>query len=334
MGSRGAPGSGSLGHFHGPVKNHSLHAGVLRALLDDTCVDFLEKPGNRGGNGGMDFEESLGDGFDSLYVSQSRASKYIDVIQGAAIDVGERKERERDVLCGIEAEIVANIGDVGAKIRVREHDALGLAGGAGSVDERSELARQNLRGPQTVGGDIRCARAGNKSFVAEAIAGDFRATVGDNDLLHLGKAGADGEKLLQLGRADYEDDLGAAVFQDVGHAVGRFVEVNRHGDGAGTVDGEIGGMPLGAIGGKEPYTVTGLYAEFDECGRKASDAAEKFLGRDRLPAAVPANHLRARVRKIVDGIQEARGKCSVVHGLRATVPYRIWQRNGAPDCRF
>src|SRR5713226_10626251 len=99
MGSRGAPGSGSLGHFYGPVKNHSLHAGVLRALLDDTCVDFLEETRDGGGDGGMDFEESLGDGFDSLDVGQSCALKDIDVIERAAIDVGEWKERERDVLC-------------------------------------------------------------------------------------------------------------------------------------------------------------------------------------------------------------------------------------------
>ncbi len=106
-------------------------------------------------------------------------------------------------------------------------------------------------------------------------------------------------------RADNEDDLGAAMFEDVGHAVGRFVEVNRHGDGAGAVDGEIGGMPLGAVGGKETHAVAGLHAEFNKGGRQAGDAAEKFLRRDGLPAAVPADHLGARVRQIVDGVQEA-----------------------------
>ncbi len=115
---------------------------------------------------------------------------------------------------------------------MREHDALGFAGGAGSVDEGGELARKNLRNAHAVGGDVRRARAGNKCFVAQTFAGNVGTTVRDNNLLQLGKIGAGGEQLLQLGRAHDEDDLGAAVFQDVGHAVGRFVEVDRHGDGA------------------------------------------------------------------------------------------------------
>jgi len=39
-------------------------------------------------------------------------------------------------------------------------------------------------------------------------------------------------------------------------------------------------MPFGAVGGKETYAVAGLYAEFNKGGRQASDATEKFLGRD------------------------------------------------------
>src|SRR6266581_5047579 len=304
-GSGGAPGCGTMGHVHGPIKNHSLHTGVFRALLDEARVDFFKEPGYRGGNRGADLEESLCDGIDGFDIGKGSALKEIDVVARAAVNVGERKERERDVLGGVEAEVVANVGDVGAKIAVREHHAFRLAGGAGSVDERSELAGKNLRSARTVGGNVRCARAGDKSFVAEAIAGDIGATVGDNNLLQLGKAGADSEKLLQLGRADNEDDLGSAVFQDVRHAVGRFVEINGHGDGASAVDGEVGGMPLGAVGGKETDAVAGLHAEFHESGGKASDAAEKFLGPDGFPAAVAANHLGARVRKIIDGVQEA-----------------------------
>ena len=95
------------------------------------------------------------------------------------------------------------------------------------------------------------------------------------------------------------------MFQDVGHAIGRFVEVHRHGDGAGAVDGEVRGMPLRAIGGKEPDAVAGLHAKFHESGGEASDAAEKFLRPNGFPAPVAAKHLGARVRKIVDGVQEA-----------------------------
>src|SRR5882762_9590259 len=64
-------------------------------------------------------------------------------------------------------------------------------------------------------------------------------------------------------------------------------------------------MPFGAIGGEETDAVAGLYAEFNKGSRQAGDAAEKFLRGDGLPAAVPANHLRARVRKIINGVREA-----------------------------
>ncbi len=89
-GSRGAPGSRSLGHVHGPVKNHSLRAGGFRALLDEARVDFFEEARYRGDDRGMDFEEGLGDGINGLDVSESSALKDVDVVERAAIDVGER----------------------------------------------------------------------------------------------------------------------------------------------------------------------------------------------------------------------------------------------------
>jgi len=274
-------------------------------LLDEAGINFLEEPGNGSGNRGANLEERLCDGIDGLNVGQSGTAKDIDVIQGAAIDVGERKERKRDVRGWIEMEVVADVVDVGTKIHVREHDALRLAGGAGRVDERSELAGKNLRSAHAVGGNVRGAGVGNKSFVTETFAGDVDATVSDDNLLEFGKVGANGEKLLQLWRANNENDLGAAMLEDIGHAVRGFVEVHRNGDGAGAVDGEIGGMPFGAIGGKKADTVTGFHAEFDESGGEAGDAVEKFLGRDGFPTAVATNHLCARVRQIIDGVHEA-----------------------------
>jgi len=64
-------------------------------------------------------------------------------------------------------------------------------------------------------------------------------------------------------------------------------------------------MPLRAIGGKKTDAIAGLHAEFNERGGEASDAAEKLLGRDGFPFPVSANHLGARIREIVDGVQEA-----------------------------
>src|SRR5256885_12443679 len=48
------------------------------------------------------------------------------------------------------------------------------------------------------------------------------------------------------------------------HAVGRLVKIDRNGDSAGADDGEIGGMPFGAIGGEKGDAVPWLYAEFQD----------------------------------------------------------------------
>ncbi len=68
-----------------------------------------------------------------------------DVIHGAAVNVGEREERERAVEAGIHVGGDARIGDVGADVGVREHHTFGLTGGPGGVDgQSSELAGEEL----------------------------------------------------------------------------------------------------------------------------------------------------------------------------------------------
>src|SRR5207244_12311506 len=105
--------------------------------------------------------------------------------------------------------------------------------------------------------------------VAKSLGRNVSAAVGKDDLFKFMEAGADGEKLLQLESANNENDFCAAMFEDVGHAVRRFVEVNGDGDGAGTIDGEVSGMPLRTVGGKEADAVAGLHAKFDEGGGRA-----------------------------------------------------------------
>ena len=113
--------------------------------------------------------------------------------------------------------------------------------------------------------------------------------------------------------AGYEDDLRAAVVEDVGHAVGGFVEVDGDGDAAGAADGEIGSVPFGAVGGEEADAVAGFYAELDEGVGEACYAAEEFLGGDGFPAGGATEHLGARRGVLFDGVEEARGKGAVGH---------------------
>src|SRR6266403_2615521 len=323
MCSGGPPRRGTLRNFHRPIKYFSLDAGVPGALLDQARVNFFEEARDGGGNRGTNLEKRLGDGINRFDVGESGALEDVDVVEGAAIDVGERQERKRDVTLGIQAEVVAQIGNVRAEIAVRKHDALGLAGGARGVDDGGELTRKNSRGALAVSGNIRCARAGDEGFVAQAFGGNFRTGISDDDLFELGKVLANGKKLLQLCRTGDEDNFRATMLQDVGHPVRGLVEVDGNGNASGTGYGKVRGVPFGPIRGEKTDAIAGLDAEFHESSGKTGDAAEKFLRGDGVPAALAANHLCARVRQLVDDGQEARGKRAVVHGVRVTVLHGV-----------
>ena len=226
----------------------------------------------------------------------------------------KRQKRQRHIFRGIEMKNLPHVRDVRAKVRMREHHAFGFAGGAGGVNDGRQLARQDLRSALPVGGNILFATAGDERFVAEAFARNVGATIRDNDILQFGQIAAHGEQLVELRLACHECHLGAAVLQDVGHAVGGFVEINRYGNRPRAVDGQIGGVPFRAVRRQEPNAIARLYAQFHQCGRKSGHPAQELSRRNRLPFAVAARHLRARMRQMVYGIQKARGKRSVAHG--------------------
>jgi hypothetical protein len=104
---------------------------------------------------------------------------------------------------------------------------------------------------------------------------------------------ADFEEFLELFVAGDEDDLRAAVIEDVRHTVRGFVEIDGNGDAAGAADGEIGGVPFRAVGSEEADAVAGFYAEFDEGIGQAGYAAKEFLGGDGFPTVGATEHLGA-----------------------------------------
>jgi len=131
---------GFAGGLHGEIENFALGAGGFASLLHQAGVDFSKKRGTAARTVGVDFEESLGDVFDDLHIGYGAAVKNINVIEHAAVDVGEGEKRHGNIFIGAEIEFVTGIRDVGAEIGVGEHDALGLTGGAGGVDKGGELA--------------------------------------------------------------------------------------------------------------------------------------------------------------------------------------------------
>src|SRR5260370_181720 len=77
-----------------------------------------------------------------------------------------------------------------------------------------------------------------------------------------------------------EDEGGAGRMEDAGKAVRRRVEINGKGDAAGAVEGEIGGVSLGGIGGEEGYGIAGLDRQLARRGGETRFAAEQLGGRD------------------------------------------------------
>src|SRR6266404_2997390 len=269
----GTPGSGAPGDVDRPIKQGALDSGGFASLLHQLRVNLFEETRHRGDNRWTDFEQSLRDKVDGFDVGDAHAIEEVDVIQHAAVDVGERQERQSDVGGGLEIEGGAGVRYVGRHIVVREHHAFRLAGGAGGVDDGAQLAGEHLRGAHAVGGYFGAARGGDQRFVAQAFSGHVSAGVSDDDVFEFGQLCAAGQELLQLVRASHDNHARAGMLEDVGHAVRRFVEINGDGDAAGAVDGEIGGVPLRAIGGEKAHTVAWLDAQLDQRHRKAGDAA-------------------------------------------------------------
>jgi len=176
------------------------------------------------------------------------------------------------------------------------------------------LAREDLSGAEAVGGDFGATSGGDERFVLQALVGDVGAAFSHDDVLEFGDGGAAGEEPFELLDSGDDDYFGGRMVEDVGHPVGGFVEVDGDGDAARARDGEVGGVPLGAIGGENGHAVAGFDAEFDEGHGEACDAAEEFGGGDGMPGGIAAKELGARIRERIDGVQEARREGAVAHG--------------------
>lgn len=78
-------------------------------------------------------------------------------------------------------------------------------------------------------------------------------------MLEHGQTVANFQQAARLFRARHEYNFGFGVIQDVGHAIGRFVEINRHVHGAQSENREIGHVPFRAIGRKHADAIARSY---------------------------------------------------------------------------
>src|SRR5258708_5685451 len=110
------PGPGAFGYFHGPIKNLSLDACVLAALLHDAHINLLENTRHSTHNRGVEFEERLRHQIHDFDVGDGDPLKDVNVIQRAAVDMRERQEGKSDVYAYSKFHVTVRVGHIGAKI--------------------------------------------------------------------------------------------------------------------------------------------------------------------------------------------------------------------------
>ena len=139
-----------------------------------------------------------------------------------------------------------------------EHDALGVAGGAGGVDDGGEFVgfgEQGLPAPRLranrVGGAVSLQRLEREEIRAGQIG------VESADPFERRKLAPDRGNLGKLGGGGHEHRAGPRVLQDVVDLAGRQGRVDRHVHGAGGERREVGEGPLGPILRQNCHPVSG-----------------------------------------------------------------------------
>ncbi len=159
-----------------------------------------------------------------------------------------RKRQEGDAgVGGIEAEVDGGEVLVGGDIAVGESDALGLAGGAGGVDERGQV--MGLDGTDEGIEDGIAPGAVGIGIVKQLAHGDGALGSGrihHDDVLQLG-LGADRVQLVELLASGDDGNAAAGVAHQLRDLLAGEGGVDGHIGGADGQSGKIGDRPLPAV---------------------------------------------------------------------------------------
>ena len=117
---------------------HAFFDGRGSGFLLDGLADLLVNARDADEDRGANFLHGLRELVEVGAVGDLRSMAVHDVVERAGGDMRERKERDAGVGF-VERELGGSKVLVGGDVAVREHDALGLAGGAGGVNQRGEI---------------------------------------------------------------------------------------------------------------------------------------------------------------------------------------------------
>ena len=200
----------------------------LRYAAEDGYVALLERPQQFGGVERFDKDDAHAD--------RQRQQQV-----GHLGECVEEREDAEDCVSGADVDDAEDGNGFGFKVAVREHDALGIAGGSRSVEKGGDVVVGD-------GGGMEVAWAFRKdgAQVGEALFVAF--AIDENDL--------DGEifdgvtrerEVMPIG----EEQHGVGIEEKLADLVGMEGGVERYGCVAGGDDAEVGGHPPGMVGGEE-----------------------------------------------------------------------------------
>ena len=311
--SIGFPSHRIAGHAHGPIEKPAFQSRVFVALLHDIRVSLFEHPRHRGGKRGTHLHQRLREVVHALDVGHGNPVEQIGVGSDAFIYVRERKKAHGRIRRG-HSKRFGGCFFVRTEIVVREHDALGLARGAGRVNNRGELVRGHPRGAKAVFGHGVVTCRGGEVLIAKDIIAKIRRRGGADDVLYRRQPVAAFQQAADLHLSRDKYDLRAGMIQDICDSIGRFVEIDGHIGGAKPQNGEIRDVPFGPVGREQPHSIAGFDAELFQRVGKPRDAPQKFGRRRGLPAPVDPQHQSAVIGQPANRVQKFFRECRVGHG--------------------
>ena len=263
--------------------------GEARGLGLDGLADLLVDAGDGDEDGGLDGLHGGGKLVELGAVGEPGAVHHEGVVDVAGGDVREGEEGDAGVFVG-EAEGGGGVAQVGGHVAVGEHDALGLAGGAGGVDDGHGVAGTGAGDERVEGGVGGLEGRGGGHEVGEGVDGEGGGGDGCGGGVHDDDVAEGGEnagelELCELVAGGEDEDLGGGVAEHVADLVGGEGGVEGDVDGAEGEGGEVGDGPLPAILAEEGDAVATLDAPVEEVGGEGADAAVEILGGDGQPGA-------------------------------------------------
>ncbi|OPZ26678.1 MAG: hypothetical protein BWZ01_01998 [Deltaproteobacteria bacterium ADurb.BinA179] len=264
------------GHSHGPVEQGLLDRRGACHLGENAVVDFFVDPGHAHDKGGphlLEIFQELGHIFRKGHLVPEENGGVI--AHGPFQRVGERQEREEHVVAGEKIGIDGmELVDVGNEVLVGEHDALGIAGGAGGVDDGGYVVDVDGLEPLV---ELILVRVSAPFFHCRVQVRDARPPVSevveDNHLPEVGKIVLDGQHLLHVINCSRKAYDGVRVVDNVAAFLRGVGRIDGHVDRPYGENGEIRHPPLIPVGREQGD----LFPRLDPFGEEIAPEVSHFF---------------------------------------------------------